>query len=110
MIGDVGIFIGPRALKSRNSIEKIKPRTKVGTFNGNPNATIISCYNPTNVSEEADLITFYNELSSFDRYTPKHNVLVIGRDMNAQIVENINNKFSLHSSSNKNTLENRFTC
>ena len=40
----------------------------VATFNGNPSATIISCYSPTNVSEETDLIVFYNELSS-DRLT-----------------------------------------
>ena len=35
----------------------------VATFNGNPSATII-CYSPTNISEEIDLIAFYNELSS----------------------------------------------
>ena len=34
------------------------------TFNGNPKATIISCYSPTNVSEETELVTFYDELSS----------------------------------------------
>ena len=28
---------------------------------------------------------------------PKHNVLIIGADMNAQIGNNINNKFSLHT-------------
>ena len=48
-------------------------------------ATIISCYSPTNVSEETGLIAFYSGLSSFVRSIPKYNVLVIGRDMNAQI-------------------------
>ena len=43
---------GPQVLKSLNSIEKIHPRMMVATFNGNPRATIISCYSPTNVSEE----------------------------------------------------------
>ena len=33
---------------------------------------------------------------------PKHNVLIIGGDMNAKIGKNVNNKFSLHNSSNKN--------
>ena len=33
------------------------------TFNGNPSAIIISCYSPTNVSEETELVTFYDELS-----------------------------------------------
>ena len=55
------------------------------TFNGNPKATIISFYSPTNVSEETELVTFYEELSSLVRSIPKHNLLVIGGDMNAQI-------------------------
>ena len=55
------------------------------TFNVNPKATIISCYSPTNVSEETELVTFYEELSSLVRSIPKHNLLVIGGDMNAQI-------------------------
>ena len=54
----------------------------VAIFNDNPGATIISCNSPTNVSEETDLIAFYNELV---RSIPKHNVLIIGECMNAQI-------------------------
>ena len=69
----------------------------IATFNGNPSATIISCYSPTNVSEKTDLIAFYNELSSLVRSIPKLNVLVIGGDMNAQIGKNVNHKFSLHN-------------
>ena len=85
----------------------------VAIFNRNPNATIIS----TNVSEETDLIAFYNKLSSLVRSILKHNVLIIGGDMNAQIGKNINHKFSLYNLSNRNvehlidfTLENRLTC
>ena len=54
----VGMLIGPRALKTLNSIEKIQSRMMAATFNGNPRATIISCYSPTNVSEETELVTF----------------------------------------------------
>ena len=100
-----------------NSIERIQSRMMAATFNGNPRATIISCYSPTNVSEEAELATFYDELSSLVRIIPKHNVLVIGGDMNAQIEKNGNNKYSLHNTSNRNgqhltdfTIENRLTC
>ena len=89
----------------------------VATFNGNPRATIISCYSPTNVSEETELVTFYNELSSLVHSIPKHNVLVIGGDMNAQIGKNGNNKYSLHNTLNWNRqhltdfmIENRLTC
>ena len=74
----------------------------VATFNGNPRATIITCYSFTNVRKETDLIAFYNELSSLVYSIPKHNVPVIGGDMNAQIGKNINHKFSLHNLSNRN--------
>ena len=84
-VGGIGILIGPRALKSLNSIERIQPRMMVATFNGNPRATIISCYGPTNVSEETEFVTFYDELTSLVCSILKHNVLVIGGDMNAQI-------------------------
>ena len=111
------MLIGTQALKSLNSIEKMHPRMMVATFNGNPRAKIISCYSPTNISEETELIAFYDELSSLVRSIPKHNVLVIGGDMNAQIGKNGNHKYSLHNSSIKNgqhltdfMTENRLTC
>ena len=66
----------------------------VATFNGNLRATIISCYSPTNVSEETELVAFYDELYSLVCSIPKHNVLVIGK--------NGNNKYSLHNTSNRN--------
>ena len=116
-VGGVGMLIGPRALKTLNSIEKIQPKMMAATFNVNPRAIIISCYSPTNVSEETELVAFYNELSSLARSIPKHNVLVIGGDMNAQIGKNENNKYSLHNTSNRNgqhladfMIENRLTC
>ena len=100
-VGGVGILIGPRALKSLNSIWRIQPRMMVATFNGNPRATIISGYCPTNVSEGI----------------PKHNVLVIGGVMNDKIGKNGNNKYSLHNTSNRNKqhltdfmIEDRLTC
>ena len=63
-IGGVGMLIGPWALKSLNSIKIIQPRMMVPMFNSNPSTTIIYCFSPTNVSEETNLIAFYNELSS----------------------------------------------
>ena len=77
-VGGVGMVVGPRTLKTFNSIERIKSRMMAATFNGKPRATIISCYSPTNVSVDTELATFYNELSSLVRSIPKHNVLVIG--------------------------------
>ena len=101
-VGGVRLLIGPRALKTLKSIEKIQPRMMAATFNGNPTATIISYYSPTNVSEETELVTFYDELSSLVRSIPKHNMLVIGGDMNAQIGKNGKNKYSLHNTSKRN--------
>ena len=57
----------------------------VATLNGNHSATIISCYSRTNVSEETDLIAFYDELSSLVRNISKRYFLIIGGDMDAQI-------------------------
>ena len=55
----------------------------MATFNGNPKTTIISCYIKINVSEEVE--QFYLELAYLIRQIPKHNMLVIGGDFNAQI-------------------------
>ena len=111
------MLIRPLSRKTLNSMEKIYPRMMVVTFNGNPSETIIFCYNPTNVREETDLIAFYDELSSLVLSIPKHIVLVMSGDMNAQIGKNVNHKFSLHNSSNRNeqhltgfTLESILTC
>ena len=83
----------------------------------NPSATIISCYSPTNVCEETEIIAFYDELSSLVHSSLKHNILIIGRDMNAQIGKNVNYIFSLHNSSDRNgqhltdfMIENRLSC
>ena len=82
-------------------------------FNGNPSTTIISCYSLTNVSDETDLIVLYKIVRSI----LKHNVLIIGGDMNAQMGKNVKNKFSLQKLSNRygehlavSTLKNRLTC
>ena len=116
-VGGVGMLIGPRALKTLNSSVKIQPRMMAATFNGNPRATIISCYSPTNVSEETELVAYYDELSSLVRCIPKHNMIVIGGDMNAEIGKNGKNKYSLHNTSNRNgqhlsdfMIENRLAC
>ena len=116
-VGGVGMLIGPKAIKTLNSIERIQPRMMTATFNGNPRATIISCYSPTNISEVTKRATFYNELSSLVRSIPKRNLLIIGGDMNARIGKNRHKKYSLHNTSNRNgqhltdfMIENRITC
>ena len=106
-----------KSVKTLNGIERIQPRMMAAMFNGNPRATIISCYSLTDVSEETELVAIYDGLSSLVRSIPRYNVLVIGGDMDAQIAKNGNNKYSLHSRSNTNRqhltdfmIENRLIC
>ena len=63
------------------------------------------------------ITTFYNELSSLVRHILKHNVRIIGEDINVQIREDENNKFGLHKSPNIKrehqidfSLENSLSC
>ena len=111
------MLIGPRALKTLYSIGRIQSRMIAATFNGNPRATIISCNSPTNVGEELNKSPSTMSYPFLVRSIPKHNMLVIGRDMNAQIGKNGNNKCSQHNTSNRNgqyltdfMIENRLTC
>ena len=89
----------------------------VATFNSNPSTTIISCNSLTNAQDEMDHIIFYNKQSSLVHSISKHNFLIIGGDMNAQIGNDKNNKYCLHNLSKRNEepltefpLENRLTC
>ena len=62
------MLLSPPALKSLNSIDKIRLRLIIATFNDSP----------TNISDEYETTSFYDELSSRIRQVPKHNVLMIG--------------------------------
>ena len=101
-IRGVGLLLSPKAHKALNSVETINPRILIATFNGNPAVTVISCYSPTNVSNVDDREEFYAELSELTKAVPKHNVLLIGGDMNGKIGAS-DAKGSVY---NKNTNEN----
>ena len=85
-----------------NSIETITSRILVAIFHGNPEPTLISYYSPTNTADEQEVIDFYDDLSSLIRSVQKHNVLIIGGDLNAEIEQNIHHKFTYHFTSNRN--------
>ena len=80
VIGEGGMLLSTQTLKSLNSIGEIQPRMMCASFNGNTCTTLISC---STAIDETDVITFCNELSGLVRSIPKHNVLIIGRDLNA---------------------------
>ena len=82
----------------------------IATFNGNPYTIIISCYSPTNVRDETNILTFYNNLSSLVHCILKYNVLIIAGGMNAQIDKDENNKKLIKQkwgTSNRYSLENK---
>ena len=83
-IGGVGIPISSHSLKSLNSIEKPQLRIICAISNGNPCATILSCYSHTNGMAETDIATFYNGIFSFARYISIYNAQIVSRDMNRQ--------------------------
>ena len=117
--GGIGMLLRKDIYNTLSSIKKISPRIMTATFQGNPQTTIITCYSPTNVSDETETERFYADLSSLTRQIPKHNVLIISGDFNAQLGQNDNGNFpySLHQNTNRNgnmlknyILENNLIC
>ena len=115
--GGIGMLVSSTAYNALGSVEKISPRIMVATFNGNPQTTVICCYSPTNVSDEAEVEEFYADLSSVTRQVPKHNILIIGGDLNAHLGRKDGFKYAFHATSNRNgimlknfLLENNLIC
>ena len=73
----------------------------IATLNDILGTTILSCYSPTYASDKTDLIPFYNKLYYFVHSISKHNILIIGGDMNAQVGKNKSNKICLRNISKK---------
>ena len=66
-----------------------------------PCTTVISCYSPTNVSDEYETTSFYDELSSLIRQVPKHSVPMMRGDMNSKLGCDDHN-FAYQQSTNRN--------
>ena len=84
------------------------------TFNGTPKQQLSPA---TALPMLAKKTKFWRRSILPSSSIPKHNLLVIGGDMNAQIGKNRHNKYSLHYASNRNgqhlidfMIENRLTC
>jgi len=101
-IGGVGFLLSSKAVQALNNIEVIDKRLLTASFNGNPQTTIISCYSPTNVSDEEDALAFINQLTDLIKAVPKHNVLIVGGDMNAKLSKNDCHGNSYHDETNRN--------
>ena len=65
--GGIAMLLNPHTYKALSLIQSASTRFLVATFNGNPQATIICCYSPTNVPEKTEMKTFHDELCSITR-------------------------------------------
>ena len=101
-IGGVGILLSPRATNALTNVERVNERILACTFQGNPMATIISCYFPTNNSNEDEIQEYYNQISSYTRQIPKHNITLICGDFNAQLGQSTLFPYTYHSQTNRN--------
>lgn len=100
-IGGVGILLSPKASNNLLSLKKVSDRIIVAEFNSNPKTSFISCYSPTNVSDETIVDDFYSSLSLTLQNIPAHNFLVVAGDFNARLGrDNVN--FSFHQETNRN--------
>lgn len=100
-VGGVGFLMHKRARSCLTSVNSTNPRILTATFMGNPATTIVSCYSPTNCSEEEDIAAFYDNLADTLRSTPAHNLLLVCGDFNAQIgIEDC--KYTYHGETNRN--------
>ena len=101
-IRGIGMFLSPMANRSLLNVELISSQIMIATCNGNPNLTVVSCYSPTNCSDEEDDQEFYDQLTELIKWVPKHNLLLIGGDMNVNINTEDCKGDSLHINTNRN--------
>ena len=96
------MLFSPQTYKALETVEMITPRIMIATINGNPRTTVISCYSPTNVSDEIEVERFYVNLTSVTRQIPKHNFVVIAGDFKAHLGQQDGFKYSYHAQTNRN--------
>ena len=84
-IGGIGILLSLKASNNLLSLKKISDRILVAEFNSNPKVSFLTCYSPTNVSDEAVVDDFYSSLILTLRNIPAHNFLVVAGDFNARL-------------------------
>ena len=96
------MFLSPMAYRLLLNVESISSRIMIATFNGKLKVTVVSCYSPTNCSEAEEAQDFYDQLTELIKQVPKHNVLLIGGDMNAKIGTEDCKGDSLHINTDRN--------
>ena len=97
-IGGAGMLLDPHSELALENIQTISERTMIATLNGYPKCTIISTYSRTNVTNEDTIQGYYSELTTLIHLVPKHSVLLLCSDMNAEI----SGKHNYHQTNNRN--------
>ena len=101
-IPGIGLVLSPKASSNLISLNKISDRIILAEFNSNPKTSFISCYSPTNVSDETIVDEFYSSLLSTLQQIPSHNFLIVAGDFNAQLGSGDVKLFSFHKETNRN--------
>ena len=101
-IRGISMFFSPMTYWSLRNFESISSRIMIATSNGDPKVTVVPCYSPTNCSDEEEAKEFYDQLKELIKQVPKHNILLIGGDMNAKIGTEDCKEDSLHINTNRN--------
>ena len=94
--GGIGMLVSNQAYNTIASVEIISPRIMIVTFQGNPQTSVISCNSQTNVSDEQETEILYIKLTCLTRQIPKHNVLIIGGDLNVHLGKYSGYKYAYH--------------
>ena len=82
----VALIMDQAAHKSLIEWKPINERLMVARFNSSyAKLTVIVCYAPTEVAEDADKEVFYDKLQETVESTPRHDVLLVLGDLNAKV-------------------------
>ena len=84
-IGGIGMLLSPSAFWCLSEVQKVNCRIMMADFSGNPQATIICCYSPTNADSGEIKQEFYDSLATITRNIPTHNITKVAGDMNAKL-------------------------
>ena len=99
--GVVGVLLNSHATKCVTDVRNHAERILVINVSGNPAATVIATYSPTNAAPEDKVQQYYDNLCRAVESVPAHNVLIITGDVNARLgKEHVN--FPFHEETNRN--------
>ena len=96
------MLLSPLAYDALENVERISTRIMIANLQGNPRKTIISCYSPTNVSDENETANIYTELSALTQSISRHNILIIGGIFNTHLDQVDDLKYAFHNSTHRN--------